>query len=291
LAGEECESTTRYAAVDGELFIQGKGDAHPVSPDDVSQGLAPDCYLIAALTGLADKAPHLIERMFSDSTYGAYAITLFRHNEGHELNAERFHLNKMIVVDQDGRGLYAGDGDSRLLEGETSPNPRQGQYELWVKMAETAWAGMQDGWSNITAGYAHTGLEALTGKYADVEFAFQNHPVDPKVQTIVAELATHRQAVLRTGFLDVDDLERRLAAGQVVVAGTIDETFPNAQREKTFQTDKLALKHAYYVVSVDVAGDRIVVQNPHGWESEGIVLTTEEFQSSFCQTAAIDPGR
>ena len=144
----------------GTPFIQGAGDSHAVSPNDVKQGALGDCYMMAGMISVARADPSLIEKLIKDNGDGTYDVTLY-------IRSSSYGRPKPVVKTVDARlaakragvPLYAGIGDEA-----------DGQQELWVALLEKTLAQHKGSYElisggNIAKGFQfHGATELLTGK-------------------------------------------------------------------------------------------------------------------------------
>jgi hypothetical protein len=63
-----------YRPFEGWLTWQGEGDPHAISRNDTTQGRIGNCYLIAAMMGIADHDPTLLEGMITQNPNGTFTV-------------------------------------------------------------------------------------------------------------------------------------------------------------------------------------------------------------------------
>lgn len=154
------DSTGEAGEVEGELFIQGEGDAQDIAMNDVRQGALGDCYFVAVLASIARVRPDLIRDMVADNGDGTYTVTFHARQGWSGLFGE--YSEKTVTVDgqfwqADGQPIYAKGGD----KGSDG-------IELWVMVIEKAWAQMHGGYGEITGGNVDSNARtAVTGHAAD----------------------------------------------------------------------------------------------------------------------------
>lgn len=144
-----------YQFVAGSLFQGG------IQYTDVRQGGVGDCYLMATLAKLAQKAPATIQNMFINNGDGTFTVRFF-----HSGAAEYVTVDSMLPVNGSGTATYAWFGGSA----GSSTN------ELWVALAEKAYAQLNEsGWTGqdgtntyagIDLGRPDDAMRQLTGKSA-----------------------------------------------------------------------------------------------------------------------------
>mmetsp|Transcript_15013 Transcript_15013/g.32700 ORF Transcript_15013/g.32700 Transcript_15013/m.32700 type:complete len:522 (+) Transcript_15013:158-1723(+) len=129
-----------------------------VDPSDIYQGSVGDCWLLSAISALAEfdgaikklfrKTPRLEERPFRDGKPNMYSIMLWDLETWTE---------REIVVDE--RLAASGDIDSKLLLG-AKPSV---DGELWTCYLEKALAIHCGGWDRIVGGNCNHAWALLTG--------------------------------------------------------------------------------------------------------------------------------
>lgn len=126
---------------DGELAVF-VDDPHP---NDISQGSLGNCYFLSSLSCMAEKSNgERIKKMFitdNVNEHGLYALTMYK--SGVELE---------IVLDD-----YIACKWSRPCFTTAKGN------ELWVALAEKAWAKIHGSFHRTKSGYAHETMRDLTG--------------------------------------------------------------------------------------------------------------------------------
>ena len=71
------------ASVGGALFVNG------ISYTDVAQGAVGDCYLVAALAGIARFSPQTIQQMFTDNGDGTFTVRFYRNGVADYVTVDR----------------------------------------------------------------------------------------------------------------------------------------------------------------------------------------------------------
>ncbi len=148
--------TTWKPVENGKLFVDG------VSYDDVIQGSIGDCYLVSALSAVAQTNPKAIENAIKENGDGTYTVRFFEKNS-----------TKQVEIKIDGDIAQSASGSARYAKSRDSK-------ELWVGLIEKAYAQWKGGYEAIgNGGYPGEVMSALTGKsssystnaYADSVFA------------------------------------------------------------------------------------------------------------------------
>ena len=158
-----------------------------VAPSDVGQGGVGDCYLAAALIGLARQRPALLAGGIHENANGTVTVTL--HVDGRPFP---------VTVTRDLPGLAATDGGRRGVQapsglGAMAAYDLTGRPELWAAVYEKAYARAHGGYDAIDGGDPGVALSDLTGR--------PHHTFDPE-------------------HVAARDLAARLAAGDVVILST-----------------------------------------------------------------------
>eukprot|EP00727_Mastigamoeba_balamuthi_P006669 m51a1_g2622 putative calpain family cysteine protease (704) ;mRNA; f:540528-543291 len=181
-----------------QLFENG------IRPDDIQQGRLGDCYFLSSLSVLSE-APERIQRLFRDheaNSCGAYCVTFFLDGA----------VRRVLV-------------DDRIPCDPRTRSPlfsRNKGAELWVLLAEKAYAKAYGSYAAIEAGSPADALADLTG--APVR-NLRTKETDPA--ELVAELAEH---------------DKR---GHVMCAGCPDDPSRDLMREVG-----LVEGHAYALLAV-----------------------------------------
>jgi Ca2+-binding RTX toxin-like protein len=149
-----------YKAAQGSLFVNG------ASFQDIVQGQATDSGFLAQLGEVAMHSPTTISNMFIDNGDGTFAVKFFKADGA----AAFVTVNRFLPVRNDGTALfaafappapqyvaYAFAGDGATM---------QGANELWVALAEKAYAQFIPNGSN-TGSY-----DSLNG--AEASYSFQH---------------------------------------------------------------------------------------------------------------------
>jgi hypothetical protein len=158
------DSSKPYSPADAGIPLWG---ASGPSPYDVRQGNEGDCWLIASLSEVADRAPQDIENMFhydgttveSGQTVGLYTIRFFNES------------NQPVYITVDTTLPLGGFWEDSVAT--------QNGAVLWVALAEKAYAEANyfgyvttnhdglDAYSVLDSGYAQWALTAITGQNAN----------------------------------------------------------------------------------------------------------------------------
>jgi hypothetical protein len=177
-----------WATFEGVPFVQGEGDPTEIHESDPRQGQLGDCYLISGLIALAHTAPgrERLRAMIVTRPDGRFEVTLRGEGqfliERDERNEERVDprlhydarvvLDRRLPVDAGGALAFAGEADTRLVDGVLL-------RELWPNLIERAYAqsagsyeGIRSGWPGDVfriAGGTVTRHKAATMTDAEVE--------------------------------------------------------------------------------------------------------------------------
>lgn len=148
------------------------------SGDDIVQGSLGDCYLLSAISALAE-FPGRVQKLFvltEKNAAGCYVVRLCICGKPME-----------IVMDD----YFALEGNELLFAG-TAHN------ELWAMLIEKAWAKIHGGYPAIEGGDARESLAALTG--APVEFHKHSEMSVDELWKIIKE-ADNANYVMCTGAI------------------------------------------------------------------------------------------
>ena len=207
----------QYAPVAGQLFVNG------VSADDVVQGGAGDCYLLASMSAVAETHPDLIQGAITANADGTYTVGF------HEVAAEDglrdlglagMGLEQVIQV----LHLPAGSRSSVTVDGQLPTEDGLGELYAQTPDDETWAAVMEKGfakwWGSYTAvgsgGSPGLALTALTKRSDDIAAnAAQARERAEAAEKAVTELRSSVQiattAAAGLSSSDMDALQKRIA--------------------------------------------------------------------------------
>ena len=215
-----------------DIFGRGKYSVfNDVDPTDIQQGYLGDCYLLCAISSLAER-PSLIYRLFDTdqpNDYGVYAVWL--NIDG---------LWREIIMDDYFPVIKKRD-KIEIAFSQTTEN------ELWPLLLEKAYAKVYGNYSRIDAGFPLYALRDLTGApYKNIDF---DHKMNKKK--------------LDALWKELVDAERR---GWICVCGT-----ENTSITEEWLCNGLISGHAYSLLDaqevVDSRGKKcriVLIRNPHG---------------------------
>eukprot|EP00667_Euglena_gracilis_P007736 EG_transcript_7817 len=167
---QQCKRLTEIYGADVKLFSYSDLADFKVDAQDILQGAIGDCWLIAAISGVAthcEKASykqqeaeewgkdsdrhasqHTIERLFvlSSIPWGVHGVMLFKMGQWH-----------WVIVDD----LVAVDGKAPLFAQCRPEAP-----ELWPCILEKAYAKMHGNWDALDGGFSYQGIVSLSGGVA-----------------------------------------------------------------------------------------------------------------------------
>jgi hypothetical protein len=211
-----------YRPFEGWLTWQGEGDPHPISRNDTTQGRIGNCYLIAAMMGIADHDPDLLQRMITPNANGTFTV--------------RFADGQRVVVSPD-LPVHPDDPTRPVFSGyqlsEDDHDTPAGRFELWPSLLEKAYAQKHGGWGETVGGWPGETITELVGG--------ETTRLDPTTTT-------------------PGELADQLAAGKVVTLATLAD--PGEAGEEIYAGhDLLTGQHAYVVTHVTADG-RIELHNP-----------------------------
>jgi hypothetical protein len=124
----------------GKLFVDG------VEPTDPKQGDVGDCWIIAALSAIANTKPQALQSLIQERADGSYLVKL-KGWDGHAFVSAAQTVPAL---------LYASSGD--LTYGGSTQ-----QQELWPAIIERAYAQWKGSYDAIAVGYPYAAFEALLG--------------------------------------------------------------------------------------------------------------------------------
>jgi hypothetical protein len=254
-------SGATYTTIEGDVYVQGEGEASDADPSDISQGSLNDCYVLSPLAAIAQVDPGFIEDMVRDNGDGTYSVRL---REPHDRPWWQFWGSDtrdvwVTVTDEfptvNGNPLYAktGDGD-------------RDHRELWPLIVEKAYAQHMGGYTAFTGGG------------------------DP--YEVLADITGKEPTRLTNADASFDDLYQLYEDGNAITTNT--KTAGEVKDNPLFQADSpagepLVAWHIYYVVGMNEDNQTVTLRNPYGWDHGTVTVTWEQYQESFRITAAVDP--
>jgi hypothetical protein len=129
---------------EGELMVFGGDDDNcGITPSDIKQGSLGDCYFLSSLSVIAEK-PSRIKSLINTheiNDQGVYAVTLFKNG-----------AKMQVMVD-----------DHIVCKNAEPVFSKANGPELWVLIAEKAWAKIHGSFERIEGGMAHLTMRDLTG--------------------------------------------------------------------------------------------------------------------------------
>lgn len=242
-----------YAKSDGALFVDG------IAVSDVNQGTAGDCYLIAAIGGLAATRPTALQALFVENApldgARSWGVRFFDASG----RAHWVTVNDMLPVPEAGASTlaYAGPADKDL------------NGEIWVPLLEKAYA--QANSLGILPRAESTGRNT----YAAIEGG-QGDPLGTLVKSKVIAVSEPGASFGDNGYLvpmpvDRNDpaaraqLESTMASmingGKVVWLGVTDTV------KDGFDNQLLVGSHAHFIIDAEPNNpdnNTVLVYNPWG---------------------------
>lgn len=155
----------KYATISGKLFVNG------ATYDDIDQGYLGDCWLLASLAETALRKPSVITNMFVNNGDGTYSVKFYNNGI-----ASYVTVDSQLPVDSAKRLVFANNGvtlpkatTNYLWAGSSSSSLNNPNSELWVALAEKAFAQVQANWGgkntyySMNGNYIGLGMTWITG--------------------------------------------------------------------------------------------------------------------------------
>ncbi len=136
-----------FQNVPGALFKDG------ISPEDIKQGALGDCYLLSALSSLANVQPDVIKNAIRENADGTFTVT--------------FHKDSLFgLFDKGQKPIEVTiDNDFPTKDGKTQLYTKAKDGELWPLVIEKAYAKLDGGYQRVGKGGSPATIwQALTGK-------------------------------------------------------------------------------------------------------------------------------
>lgn len=257
-----------YTVTDRPLFAAGSSDQDTISPNDVDQQGLGDCYLIAAMAAIADQNPELIRNSIRDNGDGTYTVTLYEKKGGFLGIGGNLEKVEVTVTPDFPNGQYYSKE-----AGQWVPLPMDvgsGDDELWPRLLEKAYGQHISGDSDVKGiynkldkgGFSSDALEALSGSKS-----VSSSPDHYSIQ-------------------DLADMHKKGYA--LTLSSKIDYgPFTNDH----YRDDSLVRGHAYWIDSVDVENQIVVVRNPWGYDGYRIEIPMSELDENFRQITVNSLGK
>ncbi|CAI7977408.1 Peptidase C2 calpain [Frankia sp. Hr75.2] len=138
----------------GDLTMRDHGRdpvwASGVTPSDVGQGAVGDCYLLAALIGIAQADPGLLRRNLRENPNGTVSVTVHLPT-----GAVPVTVTRSLPARAEAGQEIAADADNAA-----------GEPELWAALYEKACARTAGSYARLEGGDPATAMEYLTGTTA-----------------------------------------------------------------------------------------------------------------------------
>ena len=242
-----------YAKSSGTLFVDG------ITVADVNQGTAGDCYLIAAMGGLAATKPTALQSLFVENAavgeVRTWGVRLFDANG----KAHWVTVNDMLPVPEAGATTlaYAGPANKAL------------NGEIWVPLLEKAYA--QANTLGILPRAESTGFNT----YAAIEGG-QGDPLGALVQSKVIAVSDPGANFGDNGYLVTMPMDRNnpdvraqleAAMASVINAGKVVWLGVTTTVKDSFDNQLLVGSHAHFIIDADPANPSntdVLVYNPWG---------------------------
>lgn len=252
--GNSYDALAGYDSLAGDLFVRGVGDLADIDKDDVRQLSAPDCAFLSALIAAAIQNPAIIRKMVVQNDDGTYTVKFYRRR----VPGLPFPVRYTV----DGRlPLFAGKKETVFAR---PTDIVDGVHELWVAIAEKAFALYEGGTYGKTGTSGARAMETISGCRSREYISRMLAPDD------FAKIG--RQFSRRYG-MTADALQMGEAAGNPF-----------------YDSKKLHGSHVYSIIALDMQRNgldgTITVRNPWGFQKfPDVVLSLAEFRSCFNKIA------
>ena len=260
--------TFDYSEMTGDLFVNG------INFDDIKQGQAGTCYLVAAACSFAEADASIITEMFKDNGDGTYGVRFYDNN-----------LDEMwVTVDS-----YAPSNNeyTTVLSGNESGTLNG---EKWVALLEKAYAQ-----ANETGAFSR-GSDSSKNRYSAIEGGWMDAltHLSGNTTTTVSYYYTGTGST-GTGLNGWASAAGNLTLwnnfqNQAIYAinnnkalwlGSFDDTFAdNGSRE-------LVGGHAFAITDYNASTGEFTVVNP--WGATNGNYYNHTFQTSWSQLASVNP--
>lgn len=245
-----------------EVPSKNKNGELDIADNDALQGRLGDCYLIAALIGLAKKSPEVIRNAITERKKGdvvIYEVKLYFLDSKNrtKLVPQKVVIDNQFMVKADGSSAYAAQGD---------------QGEMWPLVIEKAVAKALGSYETLAGGSTDWVLRMLTGKFPKVENIVNEEDTNsnpPKKKTNIVDVLNNNKGKLITVAIRKPNPVKGLLDVERINDSSTTESFYIA-----YEGYIIYCNHAYFVDAVDyakleTAGPKdgvITLQNPHNVE-------------------------
>ncbi|NJL09490.1 MAG: hypothetical protein HC908_02540 [Calothrix sp. SM1_7_51] len=234
LGTDRPRTSSTYQYAQGSLFQNG------VSFNDILQGNLGNCYFLSSLASVALEKPQYIREMFTDNGDGTFTVRFFRGNVADYVTVDRF----------------LPTNNNRLVFASTGSSVTNSNNELWVALAEKAYAQINEsGWI----------YQDGTNSYAGIDGGFMSFPIEH----ITGLSSSSRDSM----FMTRQELVDIINSNKLVTAG-----FYEAK-------NGMASNHAYTVTSYNQSSDRFSFFNPWGAGSWGPAQVELNWQQIYSMDA------
>jgi hypothetical protein len=163
---------------------------HGVGANDVLQGQAGDCYLLATLGALAKSRPGVIKHALHPNRDGTVTVTFKTRDANGKVTPHKVRVDRELAGPRNDR-LYAEEGRSG--------------HEQWVPIIEKAYAKWKGNFDKIgNGGWPADALTALTGRAAQTLWLSGDH--SEGFQQLKAALASGAAVTASTGATASDGI-------------------------------------------------------------------------------------
>lgn len=236
--------TPEYKKMEGPVF---KGAPKHT---DANQGYLADCFLIAAMSSIAQQRPDLIEQMIEDHGDGTVTVTLYKVGGFYAAPGEGAPVKVRITTE-----LPSKDGANPAYA-------RGADKQLWPALIEKAYIALNMG-----------------GKY---QGANSGGSVGEAMQGMLGAPSTSFPTTSKPAKQLVEELEKLHGTGKPLAAGSLgkDAYQKDASLADLADKKKVVPWHAYVITKADGKAGTVELYNPWGTKHPD-KLTGDEFQKLY----------
>ncbi|MEM7342728.1 MAG: C2 family cysteine protease [Chloroflexota bacterium] len=259
LAGGDKTYTVKSPKWLGGKPLTFKYAEEAIHPNDLSQGKLHNCFLVAALAVVANQNADIIRNAIQDNGDNTFTITYYQKKRGTYKPVEitvtpEFPIREVYDKEKkqwvaNANALHVGPGDN----------------ELWPRLMEKAYAQWK-GKGNVSKGYK------LLNKGG-----YEGHVYE-------ALVGVDSQYVTDMISLSLEKLGQMQDEGFAISLSSLNSTNDDGKYYQVGKKGRLTTSHAYWIESIDVAKDKIVIRNPWGYRSSSdyrLVLSYDELTQNF----------
>ncbi|MEM7029880.1 MAG: C2 family cysteine protease [Chloroflexota bacterium] len=230
-----------------------------IHANDLAQGKLRNCFFVAALAVIANQNCDIIRNAIQDNGDETFTVTYYE-KKGNTYRPIEITVTPEFPV----REVYDKENKQWVANADV-PHIGPGDNELWPRLMEKAYAQWK-GKGNVGKGYEILNKGGYEG---DVYEALTG--VDSEYVTDMTSLT-------------LEKLGQMQDEGFAISLSSLDTTDGDDKFYPVEGKGRLSTSHAYWIESIDVSNDKIVIRNPWGYRSSSdyrLELSYDELTQNF----------